>query len=119
MKRLVVLLAVLVVAVCVTACATTRSTPQPTAAGGTLTGVVLAADGFPMAGVTVTVSTRGQKAQSQVTDVDGTYDFQGLASGTYTVMLYPPGSEPQRYDNVRVTASQGAALETVLPVYAV
>jgi len=115
MQRALVLFAVLLAA----ACATTRSAPQATAAGGTLTGVVLAPDGFPIGGVTVTVSARGQEAQSQVTDIDGTYDFQGLATGKYTVIIELPGSEPQRYDNVSVTASQGAALQTVLKVYAV
>lgn len=115
MKRALVLFAVLLA----TACATTRPEPQVTAAGGTLTGIVVAADGVPIAGVTVTISARGQKAQSQVTDVDGTYDFRGLATGKYTVALELPGSEPQRYYNVPVTASQGAALETKLNVYTV
>ena len=115
MKRALVLFAVLLA----TACATTRSAPQVTAAGGTLTGVVLAPDGFPLAGVNVTVSARGQEAQSQVTGIDGTYDFQGLATGKYTVVVELPGSTPQRYDNVPVTASRGAALQTVLRVYTV
>lgn len=115
MKRALVLFAVILA----TACATTRPAPQVTAAGGTLTGVIVATDGVPISGVTVTVSARGQRAQSQVTDIDGTYDFRGLATGKYTVVLELPGSEPQRYYNVPVTASQGASLETVLKVFTV
>ena len=106
----------LVVLVCfVLSCSTTQSPqivikPGPV---GSIMGMVVTTDGFPLPGVTVTLRSRDYPSRTEVTDANGRYTFLGLTHGAYTLVTELQGFGVQSY-TVNVTAKEGVALETAL-----
>src|SRR5919106_1185908 len=68
---------------------------------GNLYGTVLAPDGAPLAGVTVTLNGAGAP-QTQTTDAQGKFHFLGLPPGAYSVQAEPEGMATLRHDNIVV-----------------
>ena len=82
MKRIIVS----VVLLALVACTSNNVTPPPPpVAAGTLQGVVVASDGSPLPGVTVTITGPAGK-RSEVTDADGTFEFRGVTPGSYKIV---------------------------------
>ena len=80
----------------------------PPGTGGAVRGVVTDSGGSPLPGVTVTLGTH-----TAVTDVNGQYEFRGVAPGTYpmTVMLSGFNREAVR---IRVVDAKLVRLKTTL-----
>ncbi len=82
----------------------------------TVTGTVLDSQrGEPLAGATVTFA-RGQAERSAVTDAAGTFRFDGLAGGAFTVTVRAEGYLAVTLEGVEVTAG---GLSTFTPFVAV
>ena len=80
---------------------------------GNLYGTVLAEDGSPMPGVTVTLTGTGAP-QVQVTDEQGRFRFPGLPPGSYTVETQLDGFAPLRRENITVNVGRNTELELAL-----
>ncbi|MBI4602943.1 MAG: carboxypeptidase regulatory-like domain-containing protein [Planctomycetes bacterium] len=85
--------------------------------GGEITGIVLDADGKPRAGISVyLISSDTSANQTTQTDKDGTYRFQGVSSGTFTVKAHKfgtAGGGPEQAEST-VEMSPGATLDVQL-----
>ena len=68
---------------------------------GNLYGTVLAPDGAPLAGVTVTLNGAGAP-QTQTTDAQGKFHFLGLPPGAYSVQAELEGMATLRHDGLVV-----------------
>lgn len=104
-------------AVAVVACATTLpALAQNTTSA--LTGRVLAADGKPVAGATVTIlHVDSGTSVSATTDAEGRYAARGLRPGGPYTITFTRGSEVDRRDGVFLTLAETTALDgRVVPV---
>ncbi len=86
----------------------TLSTPALAQTRGTIRGRVVDADGSPLPGVLVTVSSGAliEGSRSMTTGVNGTFNFAGLAIGDYTVRAELQGFQVSENDDVRVGLEQ-------------
>lgn len=78
--------------------AVAQTKPKQTQASGPITGVVLTTDGLPAPDVTVVLQKLGGTWRDQVstsTGDDGTFRFDNVASGVYTVLAYGSIAELQ------------------------
>lgn len=82
---------------------------------GAIAGRVVDANGAPVKGATVTVSSATQPVSdiASLTDGDGRFRRGGLAPGPYTLTVMSAGHEPQNLD-VNVAAGQETGLEVRL-----
>jgi hypothetical protein len=64
------------------------------AAGGAVEGKVQDAQGKPLPGAAITLLAAGKAAQSQTTDAQGNFHFDGLTSGVYAVTAALDGYAP-------------------------
>src|SRR6185369_9779113 len=85
---------------------------------GSITGIVTDSSNAVLPGVTVTVS--GDRliggAQTEVTDASGTYRFDRLSPGAYTVKFELQGLKSATFDDIRVSASFIATINGKLEV---
>jgi hypothetical protein len=73
---------------------------------GAISGVVTDAQGSPLPGVTVTVSSPNlMGTRSAVTEADGTYRFPALPPGDYTVKAELAGFNTVLRENIRLTTT--------------
>ena len=76
---------------------------------GAIEGQVVDAQGLPIPGATVTV-TSPQGARTFITDADGRFLAPFLTPGTYTVGVELAGFQPTRMDDVQVRLGQRTTL---------
>ncbi len=102
-------------ALCVVAVAAAASAQVQT---GSIVGVASDASNAVLPGVTVSLS--GERliggAQTQVTDATGSYRFDRLPPGTYTVKFELQGFKSATYGDIRVNAAFVATVNTKLEV---
>ncbi|MFL6245111.1 MAG: von Willebrand factor type A domain-containing protein [Thermoanaerobaculia bacterium] len=89
------------------------STQQP---AGSIAGVITA-DGYPLPGVTVTLSSTTRPSLTAISDASGRYTFRGVPQGQYTITTTLEGFNPQSF-RVAVT-SANIALNTSMRVSSV
>lgn len=78
---------------------------QDSTSGGSLSGLVRAANGVPIPGATVTIVGGPAVGQSRTTSSTGQFSFAGLPGGAYTINVSAAGFRPARVTlNVRVGA---------------
>ena len=63
-------------------------------------------EGQPLAGVRVSMIQAPGQLLDATTAPDGTYQFAGLAPGTYSLRFSLPGYEPAMAENLIVSAGQ-------------
>jgi|GEM_PF-2505743 protocatechuate 3,4-dioxygenase beta subunit len=73
---------------------------------GAIEGQVLDEEGQPLAGVRVSMIQAPGQLLDATTAPDGTYQFAGLAPGTYSLRFSLPGYEPAMAENLIVSAGQ-------------
>lgn len=66
------------------------SAPRAAAQEGKIAGTIIDFEGKPWADLTVKIKSDQGAAQETKTDANGKYQFGGLKSGKYTVMVQPP-----------------------------
>jgi hypothetical protein len=87
---------------------------------GAVVGTVQDADGTPLPGVTVTISSpKLMGTRSSVTDVRGEYRFPALPPGTYTVKATLPGFSTIIQENVRLTTTSRLTIDFTLKTQAI
>ncbi|MFL6236258.1 MAG: carboxypeptidase-like regulatory domain-containing protein [Thermoanaerobaculia bacterium] len=85
------------------------------AAGGTVEGQVQDAQGKPMPGATITLLAAGGKGNhSQATDAQGSFHFEDLTSGVYTVTATLQGYAPVTCPGSRLLSGLTRRLEIKL-----
>lgn len=78
---------------------------QDSTSGGSLSGLIRAANGVPIPGATVTIVGGPAVGQSRTTSSTGQFSFAGLPGGAYTINVSAAGFRPARLTvNVRVGA---------------
>src|SRR2546430_1413126 len=83
---------------------------------GALRGVVKDEFGALITGATVAVSDAKGERKTATTSGDGTYVFDGLVTGAYTVSATAPGFATSVETPIEIRANQRAALEITLKV---
>jgi len=78
-----------------------------------VTGTVTAADGTPVAGASVTISSGGTAARSATSDAHGTFVFHDVVAATYTLTAVAPGYQRVSQRTVSL-GPNNAALTVVL-----
>lgn len=109
MRRIIMLFAVAAVALAF-------ATPaEAQFARASLRGTVADPDGAPLPGVTVAVRNEDSGYSRQtVTGVTGTYDFNGLTPGTYTVTFTLQGFNTQEQEGVRLAVGSEGTLDMTM-----
>lgn len=82
---------------------------------GSINGTVKDEQGAVLPGVNVTLAGR-QGNQTQVTDASGVYRFLALEPGTYAVSAEITGFQPNRIDNLVITAGRNLEIDLTLRV---
>jgi hypothetical protein len=84
---------------------------------GKMNGTVYDPDGVPLAGVTITITSKGMmgKRQTQTSD-DGSFLFFGLPPGKYAVDINQSGFQPYKQEDVVVPLGGTASLDVLLDV---
>ena len=85
---------------------------QAPAAG--IAGTVTDKSGAAFPNATVTVTDGAGKTQTAATDDHGEYVFAGLAPGSYTVTISPPGFKEFRKSGVNVTSGAATRVDAVM-----
>ena len=85
------------------------------AAGGTVEGQVQDSQGKPLPGAAIALlATGGKGNQSQATDAQGNFHFDGLTSGVYTVTVTLEGYAPVTCPGGRILSGLTRRLEVKL-----
>jgi len=85
------------------------------AAGGTVKGQVQDTQGKPLPGAAIALLATGGKAnQNQTTDTQGSFHFDGLTSGVYTVTVTLDGYAPVTCPGGRILTGLTRRLEVKL-----
>ncbi|MDQ2855873.1 MAG: carboxypeptidase-like regulatory domain-containing protein, partial [Acidobacteriota bacterium] len=89
-------------------------------AGGRIEGKVVDAKGGPIAGASITVNDPDiNQTLNAIADNDGNYKVEGLAAGTYTVVISAKGFATGRVENVKIDGTSTVPVNLKLEVAAV
>jgi hypothetical protein len=81
----------------------TLSVTELSSMGGTIAGIVFDQNGAVISGASVTLGTEQSKyAAGTVTSSDGTYKFDGLAAGLYSLKIDAPGFESSEVADINL-----------------
>jgi hypothetical protein len=84
---------------------------------GSLSGAITDPSGAVFSGVTVTLaSTQGGQPKATITNSQGTYEFRGVAPGTYTISVEVTGFALYVKENLDIRAGQPQRLDIALEI---